>query len=112
VQGKFADAEPYVKRVVTIIEESVPLDPVRLADSLNTLAGVLFQQAKYTECEPLLERSLKLKQERLGMEHQEVADNLRDYAKLLRKLGRSADAELAYAQAKAIISKRPKPAAS
>ncbi|RTL40216.1 MAG: tetratricopeptide repeat protein [Candidatus Melainabacteria bacterium] len=84
---------------------------MRLAGCLNTLASVLFQQGKYTECEPLLERSLKLRRDKLGAEHVDTADTLRDYAKLLRKLGRNADAELMYAQAKAILAKRPKSAA-
>jgi hypothetical protein len=68
----------------------------------------MFQQGKYHDCEPLLERALKVKQEKLGSEHPEVADNLRDYAKLLKKLGRDADAERVYSQAKAILAKRPK----
>jgi Tetratricopeptide repeat len=110
VQGKFDQAEPFVKRVVGIIESSVPLDLLKLADSLNTLAGILFQQGKYDECEPLLGRALKHRQEVLGLEHPEIADNLRDYAKLLRKLKREEEAEIMYAQAKAILAKRPKDA--
>ncbi len=108
VQGKFAEAEPYVKRIATIIEATEPVDTLRLAGCLNTLASVLFQQGKYPECEPLLEKSLRLRREKLGPEHVDIADTLRDYAKLLRKLGRNADAELMYAQAKAILAKRPK----
>ena len=108
VQGKFAEAEPYVKRIATIIEASEPVDTLRLAGCLNTLASVLFQQGKFPECEPLLEKSLKLRQEKLGPDHADIADTLRDYAKLLRKLGRNADAELMYAQAKAILAKRPR----
>jgi hypothetical protein len=110
VQGKFDQAEPFVKRVVGIIEGSVPLDLLKLADSLNTLAGILFQQGKYDECEPLLGRALKHRQEVLGLDHPEIADNLRDYAKLLRKLKREEEAEIMYAQAKAILAKRPKDA--
>jgi tetratricopeptide (TPR) repeat protein len=83
-----------------------------LAGCLNTLASVLFQQGKFTECEPLLERSLKLRQEKLGPDHADIADTLRDYAKLLRKLGRNADAETMYAQAKAILAKRPRNASA
>jgi tetratricopeptide (TPR) repeat protein len=81
---------------------------LKLADSLNTLAGILFQQGKFSECEPLLEKALRLRQSKLGEEHPHIADNLRDYAKLLKKLGRESDAEKMYAQAKSIIAKRPK----
>jgi Tetratricopeptide repeat len=110
VQGKFDQAEPFVKRVVGIIESAVPLDVLKLADSLNTLAGILFQQGKYEECEPLLGRALQHRQEALGLDHPEIADNLRDYAKLLRKLKREEEAERMYAQAKAILARRPKDA--
>jgi tetratricopeptide (TPR) repeat protein len=109
VQGLFQQAEPYVRRVVMLIEHAEPLDPLKLADSLNTLAGILFQQGKFADCEPLLGRALKLRQQKLGSEHPDIADNLRDYAKLLRKLQREEEAELMYAQAKAILAKRPPP---
>ncbi|MDR3615353.1 MAG: tetratricopeptide repeat protein [Candidatus Obscuribacterales bacterium] len=109
VQGLFQQAEPYVRRVVMLIEHAEPLDLLKLADSLNTLAGILFQQGKFADCEPLLGRALKLRQQKLGSEHPDIADNLRDYAKLLRKLQREEEAEFMYAQAKAILAKRPPP---
>ena len=93
---------------MTIIESGEPVDDLRLAGAINTLAGILFQQAKFSECEPLLERSLKLRQSKLGPEHPETADSLRDYARVLKKLGRDSEAEKMYAEAKAILAKRPK----
>jgi tetratricopeptide (TPR) repeat protein len=112
IQAKFAQAEPYVRRVVGLIEVAEPQEPLKLAGSINTLAGILFQQGKLEECEPLLARALGLRTQILGEEHPEVADSLRDYAKLLKKLGRIEEAEKHYLQAKAIIAKRQQAAAT
>lgn len=105
VQGNFRAAEPFVRRSVAILESAQPMDMLKLSESVRTLAGLYFQQGKYDPCLPLLEHALMMKRMELGEEHKEVGSTLREYAKLLKKLGRKAEAEEHYKQSKAILAK-------
>ena len=108
-QGHFKQAEPFVRRAVTILESTHPVDMLRLAEGLRTLAGLYFQQGKYDPCLPLLDYALMLKRQELGEEHIDVAGILKEYSKILKKMGRKEDAERFMAQAKSILAKH-KPA--
>lgn len=105
VQGDFRGAEPFVRRSVAILESAQPMDMLKLSDSVRTLAGLYFQQGKYEPCLPLLEHALMMKRMELGEEHKEVGGILKEYAKLLKKLGRKAEADQYYQQSKAILAK-------
>jgi len=105
VQEKFGEAELYMQRFINIVENHEPDNILKLAEGLSTLAGIYYQQDKLDQCGSLLERALRLKQRALGEEHPDLADVLRDYAKLLKRIGRAEEAEVMYAQARAIIDK-------
>jgi tetratricopeptide (TPR) repeat protein len=105
VQEKFGEAELYMQRFINIVENQEPDNILKLADGLSTLAGIYYQQDKLDQCGSLLERALRLKQRALGEDHADLADVLRDYAKLLKRTGRAEEAEVMYAQARAIIDK-------
>lgn len=107
VQGNFRQAEPFVRRGVTILESTHPVDGLRLAEGLRILAGLFFQQGKFEPSIPFLEHALLLKKASLGDEHRDVGNLLREYAKLLKKMGRTAEAEKHYMQAKKILAKSP-----
>ena len=109
VQGNFRQAEPFVRRAVTILETTQPVDALRLAEGLRILAGLFFQQGKFEPSIPFLEHALLLKKASLGEEHRDVGNLLREYAKLLKKMGRTAEAEKHYLQAKKILAKNPEP---
>ncbi|MBX3138417.1 tetratricopeptide repeat protein [Candidatus Obscuribacterales bacterium] len=109
VQGNFRQAEPFVRRAVTILETTQPVDPLRLAEGLRILAGLFFQQGKFEPSIPFLEHALLLKKASLGEDHRDVGNLLREYAKLLKKMGRTAEAEKHYLQAKKILAKNPEP---
>lgn len=106
VQGKFNQAEPFMRRAVAIIEKHKPQDALRLADALSMLAEDYSRQEKHCDALPLIERALKLRQDNLGAQHRDVADTLNDYARTLKKLDRKAEADKVYAQAHAILAKR------
>ncbi len=107
VQGNFRQAEPFVRRGVTILESTHPVDGLRLAEGLRILAGLFFQQGKFEPSIPFLEHALLLKKAALGDDHRDVGNLLREYAKLLKKMGRTAEAEKHYMQAKQILAKSP-----
>lgn len=107
VQGNFRQAEPFVRRGVTILESTQPVDGLRLAEGLRILAGLFFQQGKFEPSIPFLEHALLLKKAALGDDHKDVGNLLREYAKLLKKMGRTAEAEKHYMQAKKILAKSP-----
>lgn len=107
VQGNFRQAEPFVRRAVTILETTQPVDALKLAEGLRILAGLFFQQGKFEPSIPFLEHALLLKKASLGEEHRDVGNLLREYAKLLKKMGRTAEAEKHYLQAKKILAKSP-----
>jgi tetratricopeptide (TPR) repeat protein len=107
VQGNFRQAEPFVRRAVTILETTQPVDPLRLAEGLRILAGLFFQQGKFEPSIPFLEHALLLKKASLGEDHRDVGNLLREYAKLLKKMGRTAEAEKHYLQAKKILAQNP-----
>ncbi len=107
VQGNFRQAEPFVRRGVTILESTQPVDGLRLAEGLRILAGLFFQQGKFEPSIPFLEHALLLKKAALGDDHRDVGNLLREYAKLLKKMGRTAEAEKHYMQAKKILAKNP-----
>jgi tetratricopeptide (TPR) repeat protein len=110
VQNRSEQAESYVRRMIGILEMSQPDDVQKLADALNTLSQIYFQQGKFEQCQPVLDRAVRLKQQVLGEDHVDMADYYRDYARLMRKINRNEEAEQYYNKAKLILGKTPKQA--
>ncbi len=108
VQTRFDVAETYCRRIITLLELTQPDDVQKLADALNMLAQIYFQQSKYEQCQPILDRCVRLKQQVLGEDHIDMADCYRDYSRLMRKINRTEEAEQYYNKAKAL--KAPKSA--
>lgn len=105
-QEKFNQAEPFMRRSLTILEKAPSgVPPSKIADALSLLATIYIKQDKLVESEPLLSRALQLRKTTLSAEHPEVAQTLAEYAKLLRKLGREEEAESMYKDALAILAK-------
>ncbi len=104
-QNKFLKAEPIMFKIISILASVIPVDLFQLAEALEILGGIYWEQEKYYECLPLLERSLKLKQQQFGDISSETANCLRELAKVLRKIDRTEEAELKYAQARKILLK-------
>jgi tetratricopeptide (TPR) repeat protein len=98
-QEKFEQAEPFVRRAVTILESSSVLDPVKIAETLSILGNVYTKQDKLKEAEPIYKRALALRKERLEPGHADIAQSLSDYARLLRRLKRDDEAEVMYQEA-------------
>jgi tetratricopeptide (TPR) repeat protein len=63
-QGRYADAEPLLKRSLAIYERA--FDPDSIATALNDLAALYKAQGRYADAEPLLKRSLAVGEKALG----------------------------------------------
>ncbi|MBS2006679.1 MAG: tetratricopeptide repeat protein [Cyanobacteria bacterium SZAS TMP-1] len=104
-QEKFNQAEPFIRRAITILEASSVSEPLKIADSLSLLANIYMKQDKLKEAEPLFKRALELRKARLEPGHADIAQSLSDYAKLLRRLKREDEAEAMYQEAIGIMAK-------
>ncbi len=104
-QGKYAEAEPLLKRALAIAEKARGPDHPDVATSLNNLAALYHAQGRYAEAEPLYKRSLAVLEKVLRPEHPRLAGALENYATLLRETGRSAEAEELEVRANAIRTK-------
>jgi tetratricopeptide (TPR) repeat protein len=129
-QGKFADAEPVLRRRLELQSKVLAADHPDIADSLNlvslvtraqrlgaddpdlamslnNLAALYVNQGKYAEAEPLYRRALAIREKALGLDHPDVAGTLEGYAALLRKTQRDAEAAQLEERARAIRASNP-----
>jgi tetratricopeptide (TPR) repeat protein len=67
-----------------------------LADSLNRLAKLYYDQGRYSEAEPLYLRSLNIYEHQLGSDHLDIAQSLNNLAALYQSQGRYSEAEPLY----------------
>ena len=95
-EGKYTDAIPLAKRVLTIREKALGPDHPDVGTALNNLAALYQAQGRYTEAEPLYKRSLEIREKALGPDHPDVGQSLNNLAELYRAQGRYADSEPLY----------------
>lgn len=69
-QGKFTEAEPLLKLVLTIYEMKQDADG--LSASLNNLAGIYQRQGRFAEAESLFKRSLAIHLKKAGLSNAEM----------------------------------------
>jgi len=70
-----------------------------VAESLNNLAELYYNQGRYAEAEPLFKQALEMTKHLLGPEHPDVATSLDNLAALYQSQGRYAEAESLFKQA-------------
>lgn len=102
-QGKFNQAETFIRRCIAILEAHKEPHDEELRDALGILAGIYYRQEKFAEAEPLSERVVRL-HEKVGTNSPQFVEALNDQAKLLRKLGRTEEAERIYSRAQTILA--------
>jgi len=91
-RGKFAAAEPLLKRALAIREKHLHPEDPDVRQSLNNLAGLYTHQGKYAEAVPLFRRSLAIREKVLGPDHPDVALSLNNLAVLYAHQGKYAEA--------------------
>lgn len=110
-QDNYDQAEPFVRRAITIGEQSKKAEPLKMAELYSILSNIYFRQDKFTEAETLIRRSFEIRKATLKQEHPDLAQTLSDYARLLRKMGREEQAEVLYQQSLAILARLEQSAA-
>ena len=84
-QGKYEQAEPLLKRALTIRKKQFGPEHLNTATTLNNLAALYYSQGKYEQAEPLLKRALTILEEQLGLEHPTTVTLERTMMLLLRR---------------------------
>jgi tetratricopeptide (TPR) repeat protein len=98
-QGLYAQAEPWCKQCISVVQTRLGSEHRSFVNSLNNLAVLYSSLGRYVEAEPLHLQSLKLYKRLLGEEHPDVATSLNNLAHLYSSQGRYAEAELLHLQA-------------
>ena len=104
-QGHDNEAEPLLKRSLTIQEIAQGSDHPEVAGALNYLALLYYREGRYNEAEPLYNRALAIREKVLGPDDPDVAAVLQKLALLYRTQGRYDDAEPLYKRVLAINEK-------
>jgi len=102
-EGKFADALPIARRVLSIREAILGPDHPAVGVALNNLGFVLKATGDLTGAEPMYRRALALRERTLGAGHPDVAASLTNLAALLKKKGDLAGAVPLLKRAVAIL---------
>ena len=110
--GRYAEAEPLIKRALEIYEKTLGDEHPYVATGLANLAGLLHSLGKYAEAEPLFKRAIAIHERTQGPEHPNAAVSLNNLAKLLQDQGRYVEAEPLYRRALVIAEKTLGPRSS
>ena len=92
VQGRYAEAEPLIKRSLAIREKVLGRDHPDVARSLNNLAELYERQGRYADAEPLFERALAVRERAVGPDHPDTARSMNNLAAFYAASGLPADA--------------------
>ncbi|HSK79602.1 MAG TPA: tetratricopeptide repeat protein [Thermoanaerobaculia bacterium] len=92
-KGLYPEAEPLMRRALTIHQETLGEEHPNLAIHFNNLAQLLQDTNRLAEAEPLMHRALAIDQSAFGENHPKVAIRLNNLASLLQATNRLAEAE-------------------
>ncbi len=98
----YQQAEGPLRKATALYEQIEDTDHLRIAEAINDLALLYYNQAKYSEAEPLFLRSLDIAVQGVGPEHSRVAETLCNLALLYRERGKYSEAESLFLRALAI----------
>ena len=73
VQGRYAEAEPLIRRSLAIREKVLGRDHPDVARSLNNLADLYERQGRYAEACRCIERALAIRETAVGPDHPDTA---------------------------------------
>jgi tetratricopeptide (TPR) repeat protein len=91
-EGRYADAEPLIKRSLAIREKVLGRDHPDVARSPNNLADLFERQRHYADAEPLYQRAVAIRERALGSDHPDLWISLNNLASLYQAEGRTPDA--------------------
>ncbi len=100
--GRSAQAEPNLRKSLTLRRAALPAGHRSIADSLNNLGVLLLAQNELAEAEPILREALAIKRAALPAGHPGIADGLSNLAGLLQEQNKLPEAEPLFREALAI----------
>jgi serine/threonine protein kinase/Tfp pilus assembly protein PilF len=100
--GRYADAEPNLRKSLAIRRAALPSGHQAVADSLINLAALLQAQNKLAEAESLYREALAIRRAALPAGHPDIATGLNNLASLLQDQNKPAEAEPLYREAMSI----------
>lgn len=92
-QGHFAQAEPLLKRALDLQETAMGRTHVQVAETLDDLAGVCAAEDKFEEAEGYYKRALLIWARFNPEVNVDLAACAERYARMLKRIGRTADAQ-------------------
>ncbi len=101
-RGKFAQAEPLLRRALDVRRATFGPDEIPVAQSLNNLALVLEGQDKFEAAEKLEREALRIRLAKAGPRSTDVANSYNNLGFILKNRSRYPEAEAALRQAVAI----------
>src|SRR5450755_4665357 len=101
-RARYVEAEPLLKRALSIREQQLGPHHPDTARSLNNLANLYHHQGKYQQAEPLYQRALAIREQQLGPQHPDTATSLNNLAMLYKTQGKYEQTEPLYQRALAI----------
>ncbi|MFN0207280.1 MAG: tetratricopeptide repeat protein, partial [Planctomycetota bacterium] len=97
--GRFADAEPNLRKSLAILRASLPAGHPDIAAGLNNLGEFLRTQNELAEAEPLYREALEILRASLPAGHPDIAKGLNNLAVLLQAQNKLAEAEPLFREA-------------
>ena len=103
--GRYREAEPYAKQMLSIADRSFSDQPRIVAQCLDFLALVYKNLGRYAEADPLHQRGLEIREKAFGPDHPLVAISLNYLGLLYTDQSRYAEAEPLFQRALRIREK-------
>ena len=97
----------FLLRSLDIREKTLGPGHPAVANALQNLAKVFFQQHRYGEAEALYSRAVAIMEKSLGPDHPDLIHTLDRYALLLQETKRKSEASAMKVRAKAILASNP-----
>ncbi len=93
IQGKQSEAISLAQRVLTIYEQVLGQQHLKVVSSLNILADLYLSQKNYSQAEPLYQRALSIREKMLKQSPLGVVSSLNTLAGLYKEQGKYSAAE-------------------
>jgi len=100
--GEYNEAEPLLRRALTLRRQALGPEHLDLAETLQRLGHLLTRKGEFDEAEPLIREALAMRRRLLGEEHLDVARSLNMLAILRQEMGDYDDAEQLYRESLAL----------
>ncbi|MGY3698656.1 CHAT domain-containing protein/Tfp pilus assembly protein PilF [Bradyrhizobium sp. USDA 3240] len=92
-QGRYSEAEPYLRGSLAIRERKSGPEHPAVAESLAYLGGALIMQGRFSDAEPFFRRALAIREKAFGPDSPLAAESLAGLGVAINRQNRSVEAE-------------------